>query len=275
MTLDLARFAESNGYAFDKDRAAAYHFRDFVIKAFNEDIWDDFKDRFGVQRICEIYGASEGNVVFLNLLNKNRTIGAAAQSIALVQYDTQSDEIVRDKNGRCVEVGVGEPGLLLSEITAKTEFEGYTNAEATAKKIVENVFKQGDRWFNTGDLVRQIDVGFALGLKHFQFVDRTGDTFRWRSENVSTNEVAEVMNTHPQISMANVYGVAVPGVEGKAGMLAFELPEGEELDLDSFQALVEIKPVGTDPQGVVKSVVKYPVRNPDVPGDIFRCQVLL
>ena len=203
------------------------------------DIWDEFKNRFGVQRICEIYGASEGNVVFLNLLNKNKTIGAASQSIALVKYDTHSDEIVRDSNGRCIEVPVGEPGLLLSEITEKTAFEGYTNAEATAKKVVGSVMKEGDRWFNTGDLVRQIDVGFALGLKHFQFVDRTGDTFRWRAENVSTNEVAEVMNTHPQINLANVYGVEVPGVEGKAGMLAFELPEGEELDLDSFQALAE------------------------------------
>ncbi len=203
------------------------------------DIWDDFKGRFGVERICEIYGASEGNVIFLNLLNKNKTIGAASQSIALVQYDTQRDEIVRDSNGRCIEVPVGEPGLLLSEITARTEFEGYTNAEATAKKIVEHVAKDGDRWFNTGDLVRQIDVGFALGLKHFQFVDRTGDTFRWRAENVSTNEVAEVMNAHPQINLANVYGVEVPGVEGRAGMLAFELPEGEELDLESFEAMVE------------------------------------
>ncbi len=203
------------------------------------DIWGEFKQRFGVQRICEIYGASEGNVVFLNLFNKDKTIGASAQSIALVQYDTQRDEIVRDNNGRVVEVAVGEPGLLLSEITAKTAFEGYTNAEATAKKIVEHAFNEGDRWFNTGDLVRQIDVGFALGLKHFQFVDRTGDTFRWRAENVSTNEVAEVLNTHPQISLANVYGVDVPGAEGKAGMLAFELPEGEELDLNSFQTLVE------------------------------------
>lgn len=203
------------------------------------DIWDEFKNRFGLQRICEIYGASEGNVMFLNLLNKNKTIGAASQSIALVHYDTQHDEIVRDDNGRCIEVPVGEPGLLLSEITARTEFAGYTNAEATAKKIVKNVSKEGDRWFNTGDLVRQIDVGFALGLRHFQFVDRTGDTFRWRAENVSTNEVAEVVNTHPQINMANVYGVEVPGVEGKAGMLAFELQESEELDLDSFQVLVE------------------------------------
>jgi citronellyl-CoA synthetase len=203
------------------------------------DVWDEFKSRFGVQRICEIYGSSEGNVTFMNLLNKDRTIGTAATPVALVQYDTQNDQIVRDSNGRCIEVPVGEPGLLLGEITAKTEFDGYTNPEATASKIVKNVHENGDSWFNTGDLVRQIDVGFAMGMKHFQFVDRTGDTFRWRAENVSTNEVAEVLNAHPQINMANVYGVEVPGIEGKAGMVAFELPEGEELDLDGFQALVE------------------------------------
>jgi citronellyl-CoA synthetase len=203
------------------------------------DVWDEFKSRFGVQRICEIYGSSEGNVTFMNLLNKDRTIGTAATPVALVQYDTENDQIVRDSNGRCIEVPVGEPGLLLGEITVKTEFDGYTNPEATASKIVSNVHEDGDRWFNTGDLVRQIDVGFALGMKHFQFVDRTGDTFRWRAENVSTNEVAEVLNAHPQINMANVYGVEVPGIEGKAGMVAFDLPEGEELDLDGFQAMVE------------------------------------
>lgn len=203
------------------------------------DVWDEFKSRFGVQRICEIYGSSEGNVTFMNLLNKDRTIGTAATPVALVQYDTENDQIIRDGNGRCIEVPVGEPGLLLGEITAKTEFDGYTNPDATASKIVKNVHEDDDSWFNTGDLVRQIDVGFAMGMKHFQFVDRTGDTFRWRAENVSTNEVAEVLNGHSQVNMANVYGVEVPGIEGKAGMVAFELPEGEELDLDGFQALVE------------------------------------
>jgi citronellyl-CoA synthetase len=203
------------------------------------DVWDEFKSRFDVQRICEIYGSSEGNVTFLNLLNKDKTIGAAISKVALVEYDNENDEIVRDSAGRCIEVPLGEPGLLLGQINAKAEFDGYTNPEATASKIVCDVQKKGDRWFNTGDLIRQIDVGFAMGMKHFQFVDRTGDTFRWRAENVSTNEVAEVLNAHSQINMANVYGVEVPGVEGRAGMVAFELEEGEELDLDKLQTLVE------------------------------------
>lgn len=203
------------------------------------DVWDEFKTRFGVERICEIYGSSEGNVAFLNLLNKDKTIGAAMSKVALVRYDNENDEIERDASGRCIEVPVGEAGLLLGEISDKTQFDGYSDPEATASKIVSDVLKSGDQWFNTGDLVRQIDVGFAMGLKHFQFVDRTGDTFRWRAENVSTNEVAEVLNGHPQIAMANVYGVEVPGVEGRAGMVAFSLEEGDKLDLESLLQLVD------------------------------------
>ena len=203
------------------------------------DVWEEFKTRFGVSRISEIYGSSEGNVSFLNVLNKDKTIGAAITKVALVSYDNENDEIIRDANGRCIEVPLGEPGLLLGEISAKAKFDGYTDSSATDKKIVKGVLEEGDQWFNTGDLVRQIDVGFAMGLKHFQFVDRTGDTFRWRAENVSTNEVGEVLNQHPQIDMANVYGVEVPGAEGRAGMVAFALAAGTEFDLATFTALVD------------------------------------
>ncbi|MFT4519492.1 MAG: citronellyl-CoA synthetase [Halioglobus sp.] len=203
------------------------------------DVWDDFKKRFDVPRICEIYGSSEGNATFINLLNKDKTIGASITKVALVEYDTENDEIRRDDRGHCIKVPVGEPGLLLAHISPATKFDGYTNPQATASKIIENVEVAGDQWFNTGDLIRRIDVGFSMGFKHYQFVDRTGDTFRWRAENVSTNEVGEVLNSHPQISMANVYGVEVPGVEGRAGMVAFELEEGTQLDLASLTALVD------------------------------------
>jgi len=203
------------------------------------DVWDEFKSRFDVDRICEIYGSSEGNVTFLNLLNKDRTIGTTSVDIALVKYDVNEDAIVRDDAGRCELAKFGEPGLLLGKITDITPFDGYTNAEATNSKIVENVQETGDRWFNTGDLVREIDVGFAMGLKHYQFVDRTGDTFRWRAENVSTNEVGEVLNSHPQINMANVYGVEVPGTEGRAGMVAFTFDADTDFDLDSLRTLVD------------------------------------
>ena len=203
------------------------------------DVWSEFKNRFGVSRICEIYGSSEGNVSFMNLLNKDRTIGFPSSEVALVKYDNEEDEILRNEAGACIESPVEEPGLLLAKISSKTRFDGYTDQAATEKKIVRNVMEQGDQWFNTGDLIREIDVGFALGLKHYQFVDRTGDTFRWRAENVSTNEVGEVLNQHPQIHMANVYGVEVPGAEGRAGMVAFALGEGASFDMEAFVRIVD------------------------------------
>ncbi len=150
-----------------------------------------------------------------------------------------ADEIVRDAAGRCIEVGKGEPGLLIAEISEKQVFEGYTNEEASSKKIVRDAFEAGDQWFDSGDLLRQVDVGFTLGFKHYQFVDRVGDTFRWKSENVSTNEVGEILNGHPQVNFCNVYGVEVPKADGRAGMAAVTLHEGvNDLDTDSFSVYV-------------------------------------
>ena len=203
------------------------------------DIWMEFKERFGLKRIVEFYGASEGNVAFANFLNKDKTIGLTPMTVKLVKYDVDADEVVRDGNGRCIEVPKGEPGLLLSEISETAVFEGYTNAEATEKKIMRNVAADGDQWFNTGDLIKQVDVGFTLGFKHYQFVDRVGDTFRWKSENVSTNEVGEIINGHPQIHICNVYGVEVPGADGRAGMAALTLlDDAGDLDVDGFSAYI-------------------------------------
>jgi len=203
------------------------------------DVWHQFKERFGIDRVSEFYGSSEGNVGFVNFLNKDCTVGATTLPVALVQYDVDADEIVRDGKGHCIRVAAGEPGLLLGKITANTAFEGYTSKEATEKKILRNVFRRGDAWFNTGDLMRTVDVGFALGIPHYQFVDRVGDTFRWRSENVSTNEVGEIINGHPQIAFCNVYGVEIPKADGRAGMAALALAEGvTQLDLASFSAHV-------------------------------------
>ena len=203
------------------------------------DIWMEFKQRFGLKRISEFYGSSEGNVAFANLLNKDQTIGMTSSKIALVKYDVHTDQIVRDAAGHCTEVSPGEPGLLLGHINAEAEFEGYTNPEATERKIVRNVFEEGDAWFNSGDLLRTIDAGFTLGYPHYQFVDRVGDTFRWKSENVSTNEVGEIVNGFDQIEFCNVYGVEVPKADGRAGMAALRLRDGiDELDLDGFTAYI-------------------------------------
>jgi len=167
------------------------------------------------------------------------TVGMTATPHALVQYDIVADELVRDADGRCIEVAPGEPGLLLGHITPDAVFEGYTNAEATEKKIVRDAFEDGDAWFNSGDLMREVEVGFTLGYPHYQFVDRVGDTFRWKSENVSTNEVGEIINGFPEVRFCNVYGVTVPGTDGRAGMAALTLADGvSELDLEAFSRYV-------------------------------------
>ena len=203
------------------------------------DIWMAFKRRFGIERVTEFYGASEGNAAFMNLLNKDQTIGMTVNEIALVGYDVYRDEIVRDASGRCVPVERGEPGLLLARINDTQVFEGYTDADATERKVVRNALAEGDAWFNSGDLIREVDVGFAAGFKHYQFVDRVGDTFRWRSENVSTNEVGEIINRHKDVAFCNVYGVAVPGADGRAGMAALMLKPGvTALDLAEFSRFV-------------------------------------
>jgi citronellyl-CoA synthetase len=206
------------------------------------DVWHQFKQRFGIQRVAEFYGASEGNVAFVNLLNRDCTVGTTTLPIELVRYDVEQDEVVRGADGRLLRVDPGEPGLLLAKITEDTRFEGYTSDAETEKKIIRDAFEDGDAWFNSGDLMRTVDVGFSLGLTHFQFVDRVGDTYRWKSENVSTNEVGEVINGHPQVRFCNVYGVDVPGAEGKAGMAAVVLADGErDLDLESFSRHVNAR----------------------------------
>jgi len=203
------------------------------------DIWMPFKERYGIKRISEFYGASEGNVAFANLLNKDCTVGMTSARVALVKYDVDADEIVTGADGHCIEVAPGEPGLLLGHINEEAVFEGYTDPEATEKKILRNVLEDGDAWFNSGDLMRVVDVGYTLGYDHYQFVDRVGDTFRWKSENVSTNEVGEIINGYDGIRFCNVYGVEVPGADGRAGMAAVTLAEGvDTLDLDSFSRYV-------------------------------------
>ena len=194
------------------------------------DVWDEFKQRFGIDRVCEFYGSSEGNVSFINAFNKNKTIGYCPGTILLVEYDIEQDEIVLDENGKYIPVEPGNPGLLLAEIDDRYRFDGYTDKAASEAKTLRNVLKDGDAWFNTGDLITEVDVGFSMGKPHYQFVDRIGDTFRWRSENVSTNEVGEILNANSQVEIANVYGVDVPATEGKAGMASMALNPGQVFD---------------------------------------------
>lgn len=178
------------------------------------DIWHEFKQRFDIERINEFYGASEGNLVFINSFNLDKTAGFCPLTYAIVKYDVEADEPVRDAQGHMIEVGKGETGLLISEISERAPYDGYTNEEASKKKVFHDVFGQGDQWFNTGDLVRD------QGLRHIQFVDRLGDTFRWKGENVATTEVESIVNAFPQVEESVVYGVEVPKADGRAGMVA-------------------------------------------------------
>ena len=204
------------------------------------DLWDCFRNRFKVERICEIYGASEGNGMFMNLLNKDQTIGMTNVDLALLEYDVAEDKLKVDENGKYIEVQEHQPGLALVKIGPNAVYNGYTDKKASEEKVITNVFEEGDRWFNTGDLIKTMDVGFSLGRKHYQFVDRVGDTFRWKSENVSTNEVAEILNTFEQVNMANVFGVKVPQNEGRAGMVAFNCAI-DEFNWNEFSDFVSEK----------------------------------
>lgn len=191
-------------------------------------IWKQFKARFGIERVLEFYASSEGNVAFLNLFNMDNTIGFGGGNIALVKYDRDADQPVRDEHGRLIPAERGEAGLLIGKVTPATPFVGYTQKEKTEAALLRNVFKEGDSYFNTGDLVKEI------GFRHYQFVDRTGDTFRWKGENVSTTELESILASHPQIAEAVVYGVQIPETDGRAGMAAItpDVPESE-LDLDN------------------------------------------
>jgi citronellyl-CoA synthetase len=191
-------------------------------------IWGEFKDRFGIEQITEFYASSEGNIGFTNVFNFDNTVGFTPATYAIVRYDLENDRPLFNKRGYMLEAKKGEPGLLLSEISAKWPFDGYTDPSKSEAAILRNVFKKGDAWFNTGDLMRDI------GCKHAQFVDRLGDTFRWRGENVSTTEVESVLGAFPGIEEAVVYGVEIPGTNGRCGMAAIRLSEGQALNGESL-----------------------------------------
>lgn len=176
--------------------------------------WHAFKTRFAVQHICELYAASDGNIGFTNALNFDNTVGFSLMSWELAAYDHDSGAPVRDATGFMRKVARGEQGLLLAKIDDKAPLDGYTDPQKTENVVLHDVFEKGDRYFNTGDLLRNIGFG------HAQFVDRLGDTYRWKGENVSTTEVENILLQHPNISEAVAYGVEVRNTNGRAGMAA-------------------------------------------------------
>ncbi|XP_033840111.1 long-chain fatty acid transport protein 2-like [Periophthalmus magnuspinnatus] len=193
--------------------------------------WEEFLQRFGDIRICECYGSTEGNVSFVNYTGKLGAVGKENFFIKklsryyFIRYDTEKDEPVRNSKGFCIEVPRGETGLLVGKIQKESPFEGYAkNQQQTEKKILKDVFVKGDRYYNTGDLLMMDQHGFVY------FQDRTGDTFRWKGENVASTEVTDHLLTVDCIEEASVYGVKVPGHEGRIGMAALKLRDNMDFD---------------------------------------------
>ena len=199
-------------------------------------IWNQFKTRFGIKEILELYASSEGNVGFTNLFNFDNTVGFSPTPYAIIEFDKEKNIPIKDAQGWCKKVKTGDTGLLIGKITRRSPFDGYTDSEKNKAVIMRDVFKQGDAYFNTGDLMR--DIGF----RHAQFIDRLGDTFRWKGENVSTTEVENAVSDYPKIAEAVVYGVEIPNTNGRAGMAAITLlPNAELTAADLTEMATEFK----------------------------------
>jgi fatty-acyl-CoA synthase len=202
------------------------------------EVWDGFKDRFQIPQIFEFYAATEGGVSLFNVEGKRGAIGHIPAYLAhrfsppLVTFDVERSEPIRNDQGFCIRCAPNEIGEAIGKIVDDpsnigSRFEGYTNEQASDAKILRNVFEPGDAWVRTGDLMRKDEKGF------FYFVDRVGDTFRWKGENVATSEVSEAICSFPGVKHANVYGVTIPATEGRAGMAALVIED--ELDLSKFR----------------------------------------
>jgi len=203
------------------------------------DIWQRWVERFGPMRIVEGWGSTEANTSTLNLDNYPGSCGRVPfwdkTNLRLLRYDIDRQAHVRDENGFYCHCEPGEIGEAVGMIPTDSgsgggRFEGYTSAEDTEHKILRNVFRPGDAWWSSGDLLRYDENGYCY------FVDRIGDTFRWKSENVSTQEVADALGDFPGLELINIYGVRVPGHEGRAGMAAIQMQPGRQFDPEAFYA---------------------------------------
>ncbi len=201
------------------------------------DVWQQLRDRFGVGRIIETWGGTEMNCSTMNLDGPIGSCGRVPfrerSNLRLIRYEDDTGRHPRDAAGRCIEVGPDEPGEAIGFIDDPAgnpggRFDGYRSAGDTGRKILHDVFAPGDRWFRSGDLLRMDADGYCW------FVDRVGDTFRWKSENVSTEEVANALAGFPGVLMTNAYGVRVPGTEGRAGMVALEITDAAAFDAAAY-----------------------------------------
>lgn len=200
------------------------------------DVWEAFVNRFGVADVIEGLGGTEANYGLTNVDNRIGSVGRLPypehSNIRVIRYDVESDAHIRDVEGRPVLARAGEVGELIAEVLGGNEpqgfFEGYTSQEATEAKLLRDVFRPGDVWFRSGDLVRFDEDDY------FFFVDRVGDTFRWKGENVSTQEVERVLSGFAGSWTINAYGVRIPGSEGRVGMVAVTFDGGLVFDPQGF-----------------------------------------
>jgi len=211
-------------------RERAHKLRLACGNGLRREVWEAFQSRFAIPQILEFYAATEGSFSLYNAEGKPGAIGripsylAHRFPVALVKFDVELGEPARGPDGFCVRCAPDEQGEAIGKLAAGAgRFEGYTDASASAKKVLRNVFAKGDSWYRTGDLMRRDRSGF------FYFVDRIGDTFRWKGENVSTGEVEEVIAACPGVVEVAVYGVAIPGAEGRAGMAVIVPGDGFDL----------------------------------------------
>lgn len=202
----------------------AHKVRVIVGNGLRPEIWQDFTRRFGIGRVAEFYGASEGNTGFINVFNIPGSTGVNPMPLAYVEFDPETSEPVRGSDGWVRRVPSGRSGLLLSPVSRLAPFDGYTDKAASEKKLVRNAFKDGDVWFNTGDLMT------PQGLGHAAFADRLGDTFRWKGENVATTEVEGALAADSSVAECTVFGVKVADTGGRAGMAAVKLRDGASFD---------------------------------------------
>ena len=212
-----------------RDDDADNRIRVVVGNGLRPDIWAEFQQRFGIGKVREFYGSTEGNVGSLNL---DGTVGSVGRLIgrgsALVKGDDEADDFLRGPDGVMVRCRADEPGVLIGRIAGGAgSFDGYQDGEATKKKILTDVFRKGDAYFNSGDMLR------TDRRRRLYFVDRMGDTFRWKGENVSTFEVQEQISSWSPVEEINVYGVQVPHADGRAGMASVVL--SNEFDPAAFK----------------------------------------
>jgi fatty-acyl-CoA synthase len=195
------------------------------------DVWPAFQTRFAIPRILEFYAATEGTFSLFNVEGRPGAIGRIPPFLAhrfpvtLVRYDAERGAPARGAGGFCIATERGEAGEAIGRVNATGggRFEGYTDPAESEKKVLRDVFAPGDAWVRTGDLMRQDEQGF------FYFVDRLGDTFRWKGENIATTEVAQAIGTLPGVRAVSVFGVNVPGAAGRAGMAVLVVGDGFDL----------------------------------------------